>query len=203
MKGKYKVCLEYHLGNCKGPCEGYQGEDDYRRNLQYIRYILKGNTAEVIRDLKAQMQEWAVDMEFEKAEVIRQKIEALSGFQAKSTVVNPQLGNLDVATILTEDGHAFVNYMMVSNGSIIYARTMDVERKLDEEESDILSLAVARFREMYQSVATEVIAPFEIDVAEKELKVTVPKAGDKKSCSTLSIKNAEFFAKICRSATGL
>ncbi len=192
-KGKYKVCLEYHLGNCKGPCEGYQSEDDYRQNLQWVRHILKGNTADVIRDLKAQMGEWAADLEFEKAEVLKQKIDALSQFQAKSTVVNASLGNLDVATILTEDGHAFVNYMMVSNGAIIYARTMDIERKMDEEEADILSLAVARFRDTYQSVATEVIAPFDIYVAEEGLKVTIPKAGDKKKLLDLSLKNAEFF----------
>ncbi len=192
-RGKYKVCLEYHLGNCKGPCEGFQGEDDYRNNLQYVRHILKGNTGAVIRDLKAQMAEWAADLEFEKAEVLKQKIDALSQFQSKSTVVNPALGNLDVATILSEDNHAFVNYMMVSNGSVIYARTMDIERKMDEEERDILSLAVARFRELYQSVATEVIVPFEIDVTDPELKVTIPKAGDKKKLLDLGIKNAEFF----------
>ncbi len=192
-KGKYKVCLEYHLGNCKGPCEGHQSEDDYRQNLQWVRHILKGNTADVIRDLKAQMGEWAAELEFEKAEVLKQKIDALSQFQAKSTVVNATLGNLDVATILTEDGHAFVNYMMVSNGAIIYARTMDIERKMDEEAADVLSLAVARFREMYQSVATEVIVPFEIDVAEEGLKAIIPKAGDKKKLLDLSLKNAEFF----------
>jgi excinuclease ABC subunit C len=202
-KGKYKVCLEYHLGNCKGPCEGFQGEDDYRNNLQYIRHILKGNTGAVIRDLKAQMSEWAAELEFEKAEVLKQKIDALSDFQSKSTVVNPHLGNLDVASILTEDEHAFVNYMMVSNGAIIYARTMDVERKMDEEECDILSLAVARFREMYQSTATEVIVPVNIDVAEQNLKVTIPKAGDKKKLLDLSIKNAEFFREDLRKRSRL
>jgi excinuclease ABC subunit C len=139
------------------------------------------------------MAEWAAELEFEKAEVLKQKIEALSDFQSKSTVVNPHLGNLDVASILSEGEHAFVNYMMISNGAIIYARTMDIERKVDEEECDILSLAVARFREMYQSTATEVIAPLNIDVTEQELKVTIPKAGDKKKLLDLSFKNAEFF----------
>lgn len=192
-RGRYKVCLEYHLGNCKGPCEGLQGEDDYREGLQHVRHILKGNTGEVVRDLKAKMGELAAAMEFEKAEVLRQKIEAISDFQSKSTVVNPRLGNLDVASILLEDSHAFVNYMMVSNGAIIYARTADIECKLDESEADILSLAVARFREMYQSVATEVIAPFDIELAEPELKLTIPRAGDKKKLLDLSLKNAEVF----------
>jgi excinuclease ABC subunit C len=192
-RGKYKVCLEYHLGNCKGPCEGFQGEDDYRQNLQHVRHILKGNTGEVLRALKGQMGELAGNLEFEKAEVLKQKIDAIAQFQSKSTVVNAALGNLDVASILVEDGHAFVNYMMIANGSVIYARTMDIERKLDEEECDILSLAVARFREVYQSTALEVIVPLNIDVAEKDLKVTIPKAGDKKKLLDLSIKNAEFF----------
>jgi excinuclease ABC subunit C len=170
-----------------------QGEDEYRENLQHIRHILKGNVGEVVRALKNEMGTLAMQMEFEKAEILRQKIESLQSFQSKSTVVNPHLGNLDVATILSEEDHAFVNYMMVSNGSIIYARTMDIERKLDEEECDILSLAIARFRERYQSAASEVIVPFEIDVAEKDLRVTIPKAGDKKKLLDLSIKNAEFF----------
>jgi len=192
-RGRYKVCLEYHLGNCKGPCEGLQGEDDYHEGLQHVRHILKGNTGEVLRALKAKMADLAAALEFEKAELTRQKIEAISDFQSKSTVVNPRLGNLDVASILMEDGHAFVNYMVVSNGAIIYARTMDIECKLDEEEADILSLAVARFREMYQSIAAEVIAPFKINLAEPELKLTVPKAGYKKNLLDLSIKNAEVF----------
>jgi len=192
-KGKYKVCLEYHLGNCKGPCEGLQDEQEYRENLQHIRHILKGNTGEVVKALKERMQAYAADMKFEKAELLRQKIDSLQSFQSKSTVVNPQLGNLDVATILTEENHAFVNYMMIASGSIIYARTMDIERKLDEEDCDILSLAVARFRELYNSVSNEVIVPMEIDVAEEALKVTIPKAGDKKKLLDLSRKNAEFF----------
>jgi excinuclease ABC subunit C len=192
-RGKYKVCLEYHLGNCKGPCEGLQAETDYRDDIQHVRHILKGNTGEVVRSLKTQMQDLAAELEFEKAEVLRQKIDALSDFQSKSTVVNPALGNLDVASVIIEDGHAFVNYMMVSNGSIIYARTMDVERKLEEEGPEILALAVARFREMYSSVATEVIAPYEIALAEPSLTLTVPKAGDKKKLLDLSFKNAEFF----------
>lgn len=192
-KKKYKVCLEYHLGNCKGPCEGLQDEQDYRENLQHIRHILKGNVGEVIRALKAEMMHYATNLQFEKAEILRQKIDSLSNYQSKSTVVNPALGNLDVASIVSEDNHSFVNYMMVANGSVIYARTIDIERKLDEEERDILSLALVRLRENYQSTATEVIVPFDIDVAEEGLKVTVPKMGDKKKLLDLSFKNGEFF----------
>ena len=192
-KGKYKVCLEYHLGNCKGPCEGLESEQDYRENLQHIRHILKGNVGEVIRAIKEEMNGYAANLQFEKAEVLRQKIDSLSKFQSKSTVVNAALGNLDVVSIVSEENHSFVNYMMVSNGSVIYARTIDVERKLDEEDCDILSLALARLRETYSSNATEVIAPCEIDTAEEGLKVTIPKAGDKKKLLDLSLKNGEFF----------
>lgn len=197
-RNKYKVCLEYHLGNCKGPCEGLQSEEDYRANLQHIRHILKGNVGEVVRQLKEEMSGYARQLQFEKAEMLRQKIDALQSFQSKSTVVNPHLGNLDVASILTEGEHSFVNYMMVSNGSIIYARTIEIERKLDEEEPEILSLAIARFREDYQSISREVIAPFPVEVTDESIKVTIPKAGDKKKLLELSLKNASFFREDLR-----
>lgn len=192
-KGKYKVCLEYHLGNCKGPCEGLQSMEDYEQDLQHVRYILKGNVGEVLRALKQEMLELAVNMRFEKAEILRQKIESLQQYQTKSTVVNPHLGNLDVVTIVSDDGFSFVNYMMVSSGSIIYAKTTQVERKLDEDDRDVLSLALAHFRETYHSNATEVVAPFQIDLTEAELKLTIPRAGDKKKLLDLSMKNAMVF----------
>ncbi|RYZ56015.1 MAG: excinuclease ABC subunit C [Sphingobacteriales bacterium] len=192
-KGKYKVCLEYHLGNCKGPCEGLQGEDDYRENLQQVRHILKGNTGEVIRFLKSQMQTLAADMQFEKAEIIRQKIQSLQQYQARSTVVNPHLGNVDVATIVSDEGNAFVNYMMVTNGSIIYAKTVQIEKQLDETDEEVLSLALARLRDTFQSNAKEVIVPLKVDVTEEELIVTIPKLGDKKRLLELSLKNAMVF----------
>lgn len=192
-KGKYKVCLEYHLGNCKGPCEGLQTEDDYAQNLQQVRHILKGNTGEVIRHLKQEMMRLAGEMQFEKAELMRRKIESLQSYQSKSTVVNPHLGNLDVASILCENDTAFVNYMMVSNGSIVYANTVQVEKHADESNEEILSLALARLRDHFHSNAKEVIVPFPVDVTEETMKVTVPRAGDKKKLLDLSFKNAEIF----------
>ena len=193
-KGKYKVCLEYHLGNCKGPCEGLQTEDDYRTNLQQVRHILKGNTSEVLKYLKAEMIAFATDMKFEKAEIMRQKIEALQKYQSKSTVANPHLGNLDVACIIKDDkGNAYVNYMMVAEGNIIYAKTIQVEAKVDEEETDMLSLAVAQLRETFSSNAKEIIASQEIQVTDADLKLTVPKAGDKKKLLDMAIRNAEIF----------
>lgn len=192
-KGKYKVCLEYHLGNCQGPCQGFQTEESYARDLQQVRHILKGNVGEVVRYLKGEMQQAATEMQFEKAEVFRQKIESLQTYQSKSTVVNAHLGNLDVACILSDESYAFVNYMMVSNGSIIYARTIEIEKKLEEEDADILALAIDRLRETYQSNAREIILPFEVEMVDSSVSITIPKAGDKKKLLELCLKNAEYF----------
>jgi excinuclease ABC subunit C len=197
-KGKFKVCLEYHLGNCKGPCEGLQTEEDYRVNLQQVRHIMKGNTSEVVKFLKSEMISAATDMRFEKAEIFRQKIEALQTYQSKSAVVNPKLGNLDVASIINDDRNAYANYMMVSEGNIIYSKTVMVEKKVDEEDQDVLAIVLDRMRETFSSVSKEVVVPFEIDVADKEVRVTVPKVGDKKTLLDLSIKNAEVFKEEVR-----
>lgn len=202
-RGKYKVCLEYHLGNCKGPCEGLQTEADYQENLQYIRHILKGKTSTVIRALREQMQQLAADLKFEQAEVLRQKIQSIEAYQSKSEVVNPNLGNLDVATIISDEGFAYVNYMMVANGSIIYTQTVQVEKKLDESDRDILSLSLAHLRDSHHSNAQEVIAPMEIDVLSPDLTVTVPKMGDKKKLLELSEKNAQFFRQDVRKKDAL
>ncbi len=192
-KGKYKVCLEYHLGNCSGPCEGLQSEEDYNINLQQVRHILKGNAGEVVKYLKVQMLQHATEMEFEKAEILKQKIDDLQTYQSKSTVVNPRLGNIDVASIMTKDTSSFVNYMMVANGSIIYARTIEIKNELEEADEDVLSYALARLREAYQSTSKEIIAPMPIAVIDEDVTVTIPKAGDKKQLLELSQKNIHFF----------
>ncbi|MBL7718123.1 MAG: excinuclease ABC subunit C [Flavipsychrobacter sp.] len=192
-KGKYKVCLEYHLGNCKGPCEGLQGEEEYTDNLQQVRHLLKGNASEVVKFLKTEMMRLAGEMQYEKAEIIRQKIDALQTYQSKSTVVNPRLGNLDVVSIVSKETLCYVNYMMVANGSIIYARTLEVKNELQEEDEYVLSFALARLREAYSSNSKEVIAPFPIEVADEGVTVTIPKAGDKKNLLELSQKNIHFF----------
>ena len=192
-KGKFKVCLEYHLGNCKGPCEGFQDEEDYRENLQQVRHILKGNINDVIKYLKNEMNAYAAAMQFEKAQVVKKKIESLRQYQSKSTIVNPRLENVDVACILSDEHHFYVNYMMVSNGSIVHSNTIQIDKQLDEDESDVLSLAIDNLMEKYQSIAKEIIAPIHVDVADTAIKVTIPKAGDKKQLLDLSIKNAEIF----------
>ncbi len=192
-KGKFKVCLEYHLGNCKGPCEGLQTEEAYGENLKQVRNILRGNANEVIRFLKQEMNEMAADLQFEKAAVLKQKIDALRNYQSKSAVVNPKLGNVDVATIIADDNEAFVNYMLVDNGNIVHANTVRVEKKLEEADHEVLSIIVDRLRERYDSHAKEMIVPMSIAVADEAMKITVPKAGDKKKLLDLSQKNAEIY----------
>lgn len=194
QNGKFKVCLEYHLGNCNGPCEGFQTAEDYNEKLQYIRHILKGNIAAVLKGLKTEMMQLASEMQFEKAEIIKHKISSLQQYQQKSTVVNPKLNNIDVVSVLSDDKLAFVNFMMLQNGTIIYANTSKIEKKFeDESDADILALAYAHLREKFNSVATEVISPIEIDLPSEDLKLSIPKLGDKKNLLEMSIKNAVIF----------
>lgn len=193
QKGKYKVCLEYHIGNCSGPCEGLQSEQDYASNLQQVRHILKGNTGEVQAYLKQQMQEYAVDLQFEKAEIYKKKIEDLNRYTSKSSVVNPRLGDVDVISIISDEERAYVNYMMVVNGSVIYTKNLKIEKKLDEDDIDILSIAYDDLREKFSSTTREVIAGLPINITDENVNVTVPKIGDKKKLLELSEKNALIF----------
>ncbi|MBX2906112.1 MAG: excinuclease ABC subunit UvrC [Taibaiella sp.] len=192
-KGKYKVCLEYHIGNCKGPCQGFQTAEDYATNLQQVRHILRGNINDVVRHLKQEMAEHAAALQFEKAQVTKQKIDSLLTYNSRSTVVNPRLGNLDVACIIDDDKNYYVNYMMVSMGAIIHVKTVAIEKILDEQEEDVLALALDNMRDTFQSNADEAICSLQVEVTNADMKVTVPKAGDKKKLLEMSIKNAEIF----------
>lgn len=193
-RGKFKVCLEYHLGNCKGPCEAFQTEEDYNEKLQYIRHILKGNIGAVLKGLKNEMSALAANLEYEKAEIIKQKMLSLQQYQQKSTVVNPKLNNIDVVSLLSDEKVAYVNFMMLQNGAIIYANTSKIEKKIeDEEDADILALAYAHLREKFNSVATEVIASTKIDLPNEQLILSLPKLGDKKKLLEMSLKNAHIF----------
>lgn len=197
-RGKYKVCLEYHLGNCKGPCQGFQSAEDYATNLQQVRHVLKGNIGDVIKHLKAEMMQHAENLQFEKAQILKHKIEWMQGYSSKSTVVNPRMDNADVITILSDEQSYFVNYMMVSMGSIVQVKTVMIEKVLDEPESDVLSLVLDDMRNTFQSNAKEVIAPMPVDVAQQDVKVTIPKLGDRKKLLELSLKNAEVFKEDIR-----
>lgn len=189
-KGKYKVCLEYHLGNCSGPCQALQSGEDYARNLQQVRHILKGNTGEVMNYLKEEMQRYAGGLEFEKAEIYKKKIEDLQRYTSKSAVANLRLGDVDVISIVSEEERAFVNYMMVIDGDIIYTKNLRIEKKLDEADEEILSIAYDNLRNTFDSDTKEVLAPVTIDLADEDVKLTIPKIGDKKKLLELSEKNA-------------
>jgi excinuclease ABC subunit C len=192
-KGKFKVCLEYHLGNCKGPCEGLQSQLAYNEDLQQVRNILKGNLAQVVGHLKNDMLEKASQLQFEKAELVKKKIEQLESYQAKSVVVSKHLGNVDVFSILKDNDTAYVNYLMVQNGTIIQTHTVQLQTKLEELDEEVLAFAINNFRTDFNSLAKEIVVPIAIDYPEQDIIVTVPKAGDKKKLLDLSLKNVNYF----------
>jgi excinuclease ABC subunit C len=194
-KGKYKVCLEYHLGNCKGPCEGLQTEEDYADGLMQIRNLLKGNLNPVIQHFRQEMKEHAQEMRFEKAEILRKKLDHLQQYQAKSIVINPKWGDIDVCTIATEGDHVYVNFLMMRNGAIVDTKTISVKRQMEETEDEVLVLALMHFREVFGSTAPKIIVPFAINYPDEHVVVTVPKSGDKKNLLEMSETNVQFFRK--------
>jgi excinuclease ABC subunit C len=192
-KGKFKVCLEYHLGNCKGPCEGLQSAEDYTEGLTRLKNLMKGNLNPVIHHFKNEMEQCAADMEFEKAEVIRKKIEHLQNYKAKSQVVNEHLGTIDIFSILKENDTAYVNYLMVNEGTIVLTKTIVLEQKLEETEEEVLLFAIGYLRSTFKSEAKEIIIPFTFDYPEEGVVLTAPKTGDKKKLLELSEKNVNYF----------
>ena len=198
QKNKFKVCLEYHLGNCKGPCENLQTAQDYAEGIQQIREILKGNLSSVIDHFKKEMREHAADLAFEKAELIKKKIEHLENYRSKSVIVSAHLNNVDVFSILKENNLAYVNYLMVQNGTIVQTHTVQLETKLEETDADVLSFAIINLRETFNSLSTEIIVPFIIEYPESAISITIPKAGDKKKLLDLSLKNVNYYKEEIR-----
>ncbi len=192
-KGKFKVCLEYHLGNCKGPCEGLQDANNYEEGLQLVKNVLKGNVGSVIQHFKTTMQQYAADLDFEKAESIKKKIESLENYQSKSVVVSKYLTNLDVFSILKDGDKAYVNYLMVQNGTIVQTHTVPVETKLEETEEELLILVIGNLRTLFNSTSKEIVVPFLIEYPDTSITITVPKTADKKKLIDLSIKNVTYF----------
>ncbi|MBX9888154.1 MAG: excinuclease ABC subunit UvrC [Flavobacteriaceae bacterium] len=190
--GKFKVCLEYHIGNCKGPCEGYESLENYQKQVDAIREILKGNFKESMKDFKRVMTELAQDMHFEEAQKIKEKIEVLENYQSRSTIVNPKITNIDVFSIVSDETAAYVNFLQISHGSIIRSHTMEIKKKLEETDAELLELAIIELRERFQLLSREIIVPFTVDLGE-QIKVTVPQLGDKKQILDLSIRNAKFY----------
>jgi len=191
QSGKYKVCLEYHIGNCKGPCEGYESLEHYQKQVDAIREILKGNFKDSLRDFKKLMLELATDMKFEAAQKIKEKIEVLENYQSRSTILNPKISNVDVFSIVSDESMAFVNFLQIAHGAIIRSHTMEIKKKLDETDEELLELAVVELRERFHLTSKEIILPFELDFGDK-IKVTVPQLGDKKQILELSQRNAKY-----------
>ncbi len=196
--GKFKVCLDYHINLCKGPCEALQSEANYLEDIQHIRKILNGNTSLVIKTLKKQMQAAATNLEFEKAEDLKQKTELLERFHARSTVVNPRINNVDVFSVWSNNNKAFVNYLRVVNGAIVQSYSLEYKKKLDESDPEILKLAIVELKERFNSRATEIIVPAKLSIKDKAgnspFRFVKPVRGDKKKLLDLSYKNALQYA---------
>ncbi len=192
---KFKVCLEYHLGNCSGPCEGLQTEEEYKANIDYIRQLLKGNLSPVLNALKERMNAYVAELDFERAQQVKMRIQALQRYQSKSTVISSHLINVDVATIITSDDDAIVNYMVVTEGKIIHSKSIRIEKKLEEQPAEILAYALAFLRPKFQSASREIVVPFPVETEDTAVLVSVPLAGDRKKLLDLSFKNAEYFRK--------
>lgn len=192
-KGKFKICLEYHLGNCKGPCEGKQSNEEYAQSLAQVKNILKGNLYPVIAHFKNEMRQQAAGMEFEKAELTRKKIDHLEKYEARSVIVSRHMHNADVFSMLREGDLAYVNFLNVQNGTIVQTHTIKLEAHLDESDEEILAFAIAQVRNTFNSSAAEIIVQMPIEYPEEGIVITVPRAGDKKKLLELSEKNVNYF----------
>jgi excinuclease ABC subunit C len=192
QSGKYKVCLEYHLGNCKGPCEDLQSNEEYDRQIADIRKIVKGDFKSSILYFKGQMKQLADEMRFEEAQQIKEKIDILENYQVKSTVVNPKISNVDVFSIISDEAFAYVNFLQLSHGSIVRSHTMELKKKLSEKDDELLQLAIVEIRQRFNSQSKEIYLPFRVSVPEG-LLVSIPKLGDKKRILEMSERNAKFF----------
>lgn len=190
--GKFKVCLEYHIGNCMGPCEGHETVENYQKQVDAIREILKGNFKESMKDFKRVMTNLAANMHFEEAQKIKEKIEVLENYQSRSTIVNPKITNIDVFSIVSDESAAYINFLQISHGSIIRSHTMEIKKKLEETDEELLELAIVELRERFQLLSREIIVPFPVDLG-STIKITVPQLGDKKQILDLSIRNAKFY----------
>ncbi len=191
--GKFKVCLEYHLGNCKGPCAGYQSQDDYTEGLQRIKQVLKGRLTEVTQYYRQQMQQQVAMLEFEKAEITKKKLEHLESYQSRSVIVSQHLGDIDVFSIYKNNDIAYVNYLMVRNGTIVQTHTLQLNPHLDETDAEVLSFAILRIRDVFNSDAQEIVVPIEIEYPASNTTVTVARAGEKRKLLDLSEKNVNIY----------
>jgi excinuclease ABC subunit C len=191
-KKSYKVCLEFHIGNCLAPCEGKVTEEEYNQNIAAIKELVKGNFRRSLNQFKNQMEEFSQQNEFERAQEVKEKLESLENYQAKSTVVNPKISNVEVFSIISDESYGYVNFFQVAFGSIIRSHTVEIKKKLEETDAQILALAIIDLRERFNAQSKEIYLPFKIDLG-SNIKVVVPKLGDKKKLVDLSQRNAKFF----------
>ena len=191
--GKFKVCLEYHMGNCKGPCEGRESQEEYNESISDIRDILKGNIRTVVRYMNQKMADLAREFRFEEAQIIKDKLALLEKYQSKSTVVSPTINNVDVFSIVDDQKCAYVNFLKVVNGAIIQAHTVEIKKKLDETVQELLPLSIVDIRQRFYSTAREIIVPFDVDLALESVSFITPQRGDKKRLLDLSLRNVHYF----------
>ncbi|MFV0247566.1 MAG: excinuclease ABC subunit UvrC [Tenacibaculum sp.] len=189
---KYKLCLEYHLGNCKGPCEGLQLEADYMQDIKAIRNIIKGNFKESIEQFYKLMLRFADEMKFEEAQKIKEKIQALENYQARSTIVNPSINNVDVFSIISDKTHGYANFFKITNGAIVQSYTTEIKKKLEESDKELLELFIIETRSRFNSQSKEIYVPFAVNIG-ANIKVSIPKLGDKKRIVELSERNAKYY----------
>jgi excinuclease ABC subunit C len=194
-EGKFKVCLEYQIGNCKGPCQNYQSKADYDQNIEEIKDILNGKIGNVIRTVKQVVKTASEDLNFELAHAYQKKLGVLEKYQSKSTVVNSAITNIDVVSIASDERYAFVNYLKVMNGSIIQTQTIEIKKRLDESDEELLTIAITEFRTKFKSTSREIVVPFNVSLDDDNLKLIVPKLGEKKKLLELSQKNVLFFKR--------
>jgi excinuclease ABC subunit C len=189
--GKYKVCLDYHIKRCKGPCASKQSYEEYQKNIKQAKEILKGNTRQIMRELKTEMEQLAINLRFEEAEEVKQKYFTLENFVSKSEVVSHIINNVDVFSITSDEKIAYINYIHVSNGSINQSFTIEYKKMLDESDVELLQLGIIELRERFKSDAKEIIVPQEMNMELEGIKFTVPKLGDKKTLLNLSVMNCK------------
>ena len=192
-RGQFKVCLEYHIKRCKGPCEGLQSLEEYQQNMAEVKEILKGNISQISKHLYEQMQSLAAELRFEEAQAIKEKYEVIENYRSKSTVVPPMLHNIDVLSLIEDERSAYVNYLHIGNGAIVQAYTFEYKKRLEETKEELLSLGIVEMRARFKSTAKEIIVPFELDLPLTNVSLVVPQRGDKKKLLDLSEMNAKQF----------
>lgn len=190
---KFRICLEYHIGNCKGPCEGRQTEEQYNSDIEAARELIKGNLNSVKKMLQLQMQNLAAELRFEEAQKTKEKIEMVERYQAKSTVVHPNITDIDIFSVTTDAEYGYVNYLKIIDGAVLQSHTVELKKKLDETPEELLEMTIPEIRELFKSTSKEAFLSHNIDLEIPDLKISVPQRGDKKHLVDLSLKNARYF----------